>query len=169
MNADGRTPTFPHDAVPGARRIVLREAPLDVAFGLLLVAFAIVLWVGADYIESSNHKLMGPAGFPRGVALILGFSSLLMTIRGALALRSGARGEEIGIDQPVALLLAMGLIVVYPVLITAFGYYLATGPWLVALLFASGNRKILLIIGCSIGFLVFTKLIFQIVMGIPLP
>ena len=133
------------------------------------MVLAVLLWIGADHIEGNNHRLVGPAGFPRGVALLLGFSSLLMTARGALALCSPSRGDEIGIDRPVAVLLTMGLVVSYPVLITTFGYYVTTGPWLAALLFVSGNRKILPIIGCSIGFLIFTKLVFQVVIGIPLP
>ena len=157
------------DSTASARHITLREAPLDVLFGVLLVLFAVALWIGADYIEGGSHKLMGPAGFPRGVALILGFSSFLMTIRGLLALRAGAHGEEIRIDQPLAVIINMALIIVYPILITTFGYYVATGPWLVALLFASGNRKILPIIAYAVGFLVFTKLVFQMMIGVPLP
>lgn len=157
------------ESAASIRRIQLREAPLDVLFGLLLLLFAVTLWIGADYIEGGNRQLMGPAGFPRGVALILGVSSFLMAIRGLLALRSGSHSDEIVIDQPVAVAVNMALIVAYPILITTFGYYAATGPWLVALLFASGNRKILPIIAYAVGFLIFTKLVFQVVIGVPLP
>ena len=169
MNADDRANALIRESTASIRHVVLREAPLDIVFGLLLVLFAVVLWVGAGYIEGGSRDLMGPAGFPRGVALLLGVASLLMTVRGVLGLRSRSGGEEISIDQPVAVLINMALIVIYPILVTTFGYYLATGPWLVALLFASGNRRILPIIGYAVGFLIFTKLVFQIVIGIPLP
>lgn len=154
---------------PASSRVTFKEAPLDFLFGLLLVASAFALWIGADYIEGGGSGLMGPSGFPRGVAAVLGVSSLLMTIRALLALRSGSHGDEITVDRPLALLINMVLIVAYPILIMTFGYYLATGPWLVALLFASGNRKIISIIAYAVGFLVFTKLIFQMVIGVPLP
>jgi hypothetical protein len=151
------------------RRVTLREAPLDVLFGVLSLLLAIIMWIGADYIERGSGTLVGPAGFPKGVSLILGFSSLLLTLRGVLALRSGSRGDEVAIDQPVAVLISMVLIVVYPILLARFGYYTVTGPWLVALLFASGNRKIPQIIGYAVGFLIFTKLVFELLIGVPLP
>lgn len=154
---------------PASKRVTFKEAPLDLLFGLLLVACAFALWIGADYIEGSTRGLMGPSGFPRGVAAVLGISSLIMAIRALLALRSGSHGDEITVDQPLAVLINMVLIVVYPILIMTFGFYFATGPWLVALLFASGNRKIIPIIAYAVGFLVFTKLVFQMVIGVPLP
>ena len=63
----------------------------------------------------------------------------------------------------------MALVIAYPLLITTFGYYVVTGPWLIVLLFAAGYRKLLPKIIYSIGFLIFTKLVFQMLIGIPLP
>jgi hypothetical protein len=151
-------------------RISLPEALIDVTFGLVLTAFAAALWLGADYIEGNNRTLMGPAGFPRGVALIFGAASLLMTARGlAASFRSTHRDDVVVFHRPLLVVANIALVVAYPILLTSFGYYATTGPWLIALLFATGNRKILPIIGYSIGFLLFTKLVFQMLIGVPLP
>jgi hypothetical protein len=150
-------------------QIAVRVALLDVIFGVALTLLALALWIGADYIEGGSSGLMGPAGFPRGVALILGATTLLMTIRGALRLRSGSPDEFVTVDQPTAILANIVLVIVYPVLISIFGFYVATGPWLIVLLFAAGNRKPLPMIAYAVGFLVFTKLVFEMLIGIPLP
>jgi len=150
-------------------QIRLRSAVLDVIFGVALSLLALAFWIGADYVEGGSHGLMGSTGFPRGVSLLLGTTTLLMAIRGALQLRAGSNVELIAIDQPLAILANIVLVTAYPILISTFGYYVATGPWLVLLLFASGNRKPLAMIAYATGFLVFTKLIFEILIGVPLP
>jgi hypothetical protein len=150
-------------------QIAVRLALLDVIFGVALTLLAVALWIGADYIEDGSSGLMGPAGFPRGVALILGATTLLMAISGGLRLRSGSRDEFVTVEQPIPILANIVLVIAYPLLIGTFGYYVATGPWLVVLLFAAGNRKPLPMIAYAAGFLVFTKLVFEMLIGIPLP
>jgi hypothetical protein len=61
------------------------------------------------------------------------------------------------------------LVIVYPLLLSHLGFYLATGPWLLVLLFVTGNRKPLPMVLCAAGFLIFTKVIFDMLIGIPLP
>lgn len=154
---------------PGQQQIAFRAAVLDVIVGTILTLLALGLWIGADYIERSSAGLMGPAGFPRGIALILGATSLLTAIRGVIDLRTGRDDERVTVDQPIPVLVTLLLVVAYPLLISSFGYYLATGPWLVALFFATGNRKPLPMLCYAAGFLIFTKLVFQMLIGIPLP
>ena len=112
---------------------------------------------------------MGPAGFPRGVALIFGAVSLLMAARGAVELRFERRAAMVEIAQPLAVFAAMTVAVAYPVLLGYFNYYLVTGPWLVVLFFITGIRKPAPMLLCAAGFLIFTKLVFEMLMGIPLP
>jgi hypothetical protein len=134
-----------------------------------MAAMALSLWIGAAYIDKSTPGLRGPADFPRGIALIFGIVSLAMAVRGAIALRNGRTIKMVTFQQPVAVLASMALVIVYPLLLSHLGYYLATGPWLLVLLFATGNRKWLTMLLCAAGFLVFTKVVFEILIGIPLP
>jgi hypothetical protein len=150
-------------------QIRLRGAALDVIFGAVLALLALALWIGTDYVEGGSHGLMGSTGFPRGVALLLGATTLILTIRGCLQLRTGSNVEYITVDQPIAVLANIVLVIAYPILISTFGFYVATGPWLVVLLFVTGNRKPVQMIAYAAGFLIFTKLIFEMLIGVPLP
>lgn len=150
-------------------QIKFRGAVLDVIFGVILAMLALAFWIGAGYVEGGSHGLMGSTGFPRGVALLLGTTTVLMAIRGGLQLWSGSNVEFVVVDQPLPILANIFLVIIYPILIRSFGFYTATGPWLILLLFATGNRKPLSMIAYAIGFLIFTKLVFETLIGVPLP
>ena len=155
--------------VLNSRYLSLPMPLLDVLVGAIFMVVALLLWVGADYIDRSKTGLVGPAGFPRGVALIFGAVSLVMALRGAIELCSDRCATAVEFVQPFAVLAAMVLAVAYPLLLGLFNYYLVTGPWLVALFFVTGFRRPLPMLLCACGFLVFAKLIFEMLMGIPLP
>ncbi len=142
---------------------------LEIALGLLLLVLAIVFWFGAGAIDTHARGLMSARAFPRGIALLLGFSALALTARAALRMRTHGPGLLVKVERPAAVGAAMAMAVLYPVLIDAFGYYIATGLWLPPLLWIAGYRRPLGVLACSAGFLVFTRIIFQHVLGTPMP
>ena len=171
-NVDERRPeSFDREGVTvlNSRFLSLPMPLLDVLVGAIFMFVALLLWIGADYIDRSNTGLVGPAGFPRGVALIFGAVSLVMALRGAIELRSARSAAAVEFVQPFAVLAAMIMAVAYPFLLGSFNYYLVTGPWLVVLFFITGFRRPLPMLLCAVGFLVFAKLVFEMLMGIPLP
>lgn len=155
--------------VLSSRLLSLPMPLLDVLVGTLFMLIALLLWIGASYIDRSDIGVVGPTGFPRGVALIFGTISLVMALRGAIKLRSGRSAAAIEFVQPFAVLAAMIMVVAYPLLLGFFNYYLVTGPWLIALFLITGFRRPLPMLLCAAGFLVFAKLVFEMLMGIPLP
>lgn len=165
INARHPSPT----SSSGGGVIAVRSALLDVIVGILMSLMALALWFGAAYIEKTTPGLRGPADFPRGIALIFGIVSLVMAARGALALRNGQDPKMATVRRPAAVLVSMVLVAVYPILLGSLGYYLTTGPWLLALLFVTGYRKLLPMVLCAVGFLIFTKAVFEMLIGIPLP
>jgi TRAP-type C4-dicarboxylate transport system permease small subunit len=173
MNIDEQLARLNHlrsgPTVWSRERVSFRAPLLDIIAGVVLTLLALCLWFGADYIDNSTNGIMGPAGFPRGIALIFGVTSLLMAIQGVNDLRNERNGVNVGVDQPLAVVANLALVVVYPILLGHFGYYLATGPWLLALLFVTGFRKPVPMLLCAGGFLAVTKLVFEMLVGIPLP
>lgn len=155
-------------AGPRSGTLRLRASLLDVAGGLLFLTMAVWLWLGAAHIDESSEGLIGPAGFPRGIAILLGGSALLMLLQGLNAVRS-RQSAQVTVDRPLSVLAAMVLVIIYPILITELGYYVATGLWLLPFLWIAGCRKPITIVLSAGGFLVFTKVLFQMVLGIPLP
>jgi hypothetical protein len=69
----------------------------------------------------------------------------------------------------LAVLAAAVLIILYPLLLTYFGFYVTTAIWLLALLWVIGQRNLLWGVVTTLGFLIAVKLAFQMAMGIPLP
>ena len=151
-------------------RLVVRAGLLELIVASSLALVALWLWIGSYGFEGSGKGLMGPAAFPRGVALLLGGASLFMACRAALQLARGVgTAEPISFRRPGAVLGAAVLIVLYPLLLSHFGYYATTGLWLLALLWMVGQRNPIWAIITTLSFLVAVKFAFQMAMGIPLP
>ncbi len=152
------------------RVLTIPSVVLDSAIGVLMLAVALWFWFGAASIQTrSPFSLVGPAAFPRAISALLAVCSLLFIGRSvASRLRTGI-STKIAIDKPAHVFVAMALVVVYPLLIDTLRYYIATGLWLPVFLWVSGYKRPLGIVLVSIGFLVFTKIIFDKILGTPLP
>ena len=156
------SPSASHGARAGA---AVPAVLLNGVVALLLLGVALWLWFGAAAIADS-HGLVGPSGFPRAVGVLLGGASIAVLVRSVLARRSA---PAVHFGRPPQLVLAIGLVVAYPLLISFTGYYIATALWLPPLLRVSGLRGPVAIVAVTAGFLLFTRVLFQMVLGTPLP
>ena len=171
MQSDRQATNEGADA-PWQARLVVRAGLLELIVSGSLLLLALWLWVGSYSFEQDGKGLMGPAAFPRGVALLLGSITLLMAYRGARQIARGvgkATSVPVSFRRPGAVLAAAVLIILYPFLLTHFGFYATTGLWLLALLWVIGQRNPVWGIITTVGFLVAVKFGFQLAMGIPLP
>ena len=99
--------------------------------------------------------------------MLLAASSLLLVLQSARG--ATRRAAAIRIQRPFAVAGAVVLVAIYPVLIAYLGYYAATAIWMVPFLFLAGMRNPVGIVAGTAGFLLFTKVLFQMVLGTPLP
>lgn len=167
-------PSDPEDAVvsKGWGPLSINRSAADAVIAVALALTALWLWSGAAAIDASGESISGPRAFPRGIAALLGVSALFLLVSSAAAifgLRTTEVATRIRVSRPPAVLATMALFVAYPLLLSRFGFYLTTGVWLLLLLFVCGWRDVLRGVGTTIGFLVFVKVVFQMMMGIPLP
>lgn len=137
--------------------------------GVILIAMTAWLWIGAGEIDSRSTGLMGPTSFPHGIAVLLGGTSLILVARAALTLGTGPRRSFVTVLRPSAVVSAIAMSVIYPLLVGSVGYYIATALWLPPFLWIAGYRRPLGVLACSAGFLVFTWIVFQHVLGTPMP
>lgn len=152
-----------------ARELKVPAALADMLVGWLMLAFAIALWVGAGAFAPGAWHAQGPGTFPRGISLLLGVCSLLLLGRALHAWRAGTRPVVVAVRRPRAVVLAMALAAAYPPLIQALGYYPATAVWLPVLLWVAGCRKLKVVVLASLGFLLFSRIVFQQLLGTPMP
>lgn len=137
--------------------------------GLLMTGLATWLWVGAADIDGAGDGPLGPDGFPRLVAALLGLTSLVLVAQSAWAARGGLRQVAIRVQRLPAVGAAILLVGAYPVLISYLGYYAATAVWMLPFLWVAGMRHPAGIVASAAGFLLFAKVLFQMVLGTPLP
>lgn len=154
---------------PGAATAAKISAPLmNVIGALLLLALSAWLWIDAANIESAGDATLGADTFPRMVAALMALCCLILlaqSLRAFLA-QSSAR---ISFTRPWQVLASVGLVCIYPVLIDWLGYYVATPIWMVPFLLLAGMRNPIAVAASTAGFLLFTKVLFQTVLAIPMP
>lgn len=141
----------------------------DALVALCMLAFAVALWLGAGAFAPGPWKAQNAGAFPRGISLLLGMCSLLLLARAVSARRGAGAQPSVAFRRPRAVAVAMALAIVYPPLIDGIGYYMATGLWLPVLLWVAGCRKPVGVVLASVGFLVFSRIVFQHLLGTPMP
>jgi hypothetical protein len=158
------------DADPTASVVRVSANKLDVAGGTALFVLAAWLWHGAADIEVVSSSGVGPAFFPRTVAILLAGGSLLLVLQGLAPRLFGIRPDKtVQVQRPGSVLAAIAIVIAYASLLGRLTYYPATALLLPCLLWTAGLRRPLGIVACTIGFLVFTKILFETLLGTPLP
>lgn len=156
-------------ALPPAPILRLSIASADLLIGAALLAMAAWFGVTAYRMDDYSGPSIGPADFPGVLAVLLGVGAVALLGGAALRLSQRRPSHELAIRRPRLVLLGMALFVAFPALMTLLGYYPAMALWLAAFLWLSGSRSILAIGLFVAGFLIFTKLVFEMILGTPLP
>lgn len=154
---------------PAERELKVPASVADAVVALFMLAFAVALWVGAAAFAPGPWHAQGAGAFPRSISLLLGMCSLLLLGRTLGARRGSPAAVSVAFRRPSAVATAMVLAVAYPPLIEEIGYYMATGLWLPVLLWVAGYRKPVGVVLASLGFLVFSRIVFQQLLGTPMP
>jgi hypothetical protein len=171
----GRTPVLQPDPDRGetgvgeSRRLVVRQEILDILIGSAIVGVAAWFWIAAADIADEGEPGIGPTAFPKGLALFLGAAALVLIVRAVGRIVSGRLDPESTTGRPLSVLGGIALAVAFPAVMARFGYYPAMGLLIPALLWAAGYRKPLGFVLYTAGFLAFTKLVFGVILQVPLP
>lgn len=166
---DRRTAGMDADA-SWRERVDIPAGLIEVIVAASLGLVALWLWIGSYSFAEGEGGLSGAIVFPRGVSLVLGAACLFLAFQGARQLRRGDPTEApVAIRRPGAVAASVILIILYPLLLSFFGFYATTGVWLLVLLWVAGQRNPIWAIVTAVGFLAVAKFVFQMAMGIPLP
>ncbi|MDQ4134880.1 MAG: tripartite tricarboxylate transporter TctB family protein [Pseudomonadota bacterium] len=142
---------------------------LEVVIGAAICAVAAWFWITAADIEDEGDVGIGPTAFPRGLAALLGAAALVLVGRAAVRMASGRSDPPSITERPLYVLAGIALVAVFPAVMTRLGYYPAMGLLIPALLWVAGYRKPLGIVLYTAGFLAFTKVVFGLILKVPLP
>ncbi len=150
-------------------RLVVRAAVIDLTVGLALVAVAAVFWFAAADFDEADSTGIGAATFPRGIALLLGVAAAMLAARAIMSLSGRLPNVPSVTSRPGHVLAGMGLVILFPVLMSNLGYYIGSALWMPALFVVAGYRKPLGIVIMTAAFLVFAKVGFEMILGVRLP
>ncbi|MXQ10702.1 tripartite tricarboxylate transporter TctB family protein [Microvirga makkahensis] len=163
--ADDRTH---ENTLPPATEVTIRSELGDIVAGLGLAGVAVWFLVEASALPDYSGTAIGAADFPKGLAILLLLGSLGLLGGAVWRLATGQAGESSTIRRPLHVLIGVLLLVAFPLMMSYAGYYLAMGIFLTALLYIAGITRPLLVFGCVAGFLLFTKIIFEMILQTPL-
>lgn len=176
--ADTKTRLLPAGPAPrehpipraDAEQLRFRVEIGDIAVCLLFLAVAAWFYVTAANIPDYSGTFIGPDDFPRGLALIFaGFSLALLGRAVLLLLKGGYDGEWVLVERPLRVAAGMVLLALFPFLMEHIGFYIAMALWLPAFFVVADYTRPITVIVCTATFIAFTKVVFEMLLGTPIP
>lgn len=140
----------------------------EIVGALVLIGLAGWFLIESQSLSGSIMISIGPATFPTGIALLLILTALALLGSASKRLLANRQESHIPIRRPLIIGLAVILLCAFPFAMATFGYYPTMGIWLLPFAWAANVRKPFRLIGVVIGFLLFSKLVFEMLLGTPL-
>ncbi|SEM06024.1 tripartite tricarboxylate transporter TctB family protein [Halomonas daqiaonensis] len=137
-----------------------------------LIELVCALLVGglciAGFVEATNYT--GPSGYlPKAVMLLALLLSLIWALQSALSLRRREKGITQEPGNLSRTVLFMGSSLAYVIAIPFIGYFTATVVFIPVVSRALGYRKIHILLGAPVVFVVALYILFSFVLQVQLP
>tara|TARA_R110000850_G_scaffold163452_3_gene288190 strand:- start:990 stop:1511 length:522 start_codon:yes stop_codon:yes gene_type:complete len=107
--------------------------------------------------------------FPIGIGILAILSAVVLANLAIGRILSRQRDEALSIYKPLTVFIGLICTIAYAIALPWLGFYLTSAIFTTAFGYAAGIRKVRSLAILTIGFLVFTKLIFDMALGTPLP
>ena len=139
----------------------------ELVIGLACMALGVAVFVAAGNLQKVRLGI-GPSGFPKFIAIVLGILGLAQTVT---ALFSGVEKPKFDVDKRAAglFIAAVAMAVVYVTLVTQIGFIILTPLLLIGLMVLFGERSIVKMLIIAVITTVCVWLLFTEVFMIFLP
>ena len=139
----------------------------ELIIGLACMALGLAVFIAAGSLQKVKLGI-GPAGFPKFIAIVLGILGLAQT---AMAVASGVKAPELKVDKKAAGLFsaAVAMSFAYVLLVETIGFLIMTPLLLIGLMVLFGERSIVKMLIVSVITTVCIWLLFTEVFMIFLP
>ena len=113
----------------------------ELVIGLGCMALGVAVFIAAGNLQQVKLGI-GPSGFPKFIAIVLGILGLAQTIT---ALSSGVEAPKFDVDKRAAGLFAaaVAMAVAYVLLVTQVGFIIMTPLLLIGMMYLFGERNIM--------------------------
>jgi hypothetical protein len=150
-------------------RLTIRSDIINLIAGIVIIAVAVTFWATAPGFDEQDATGVGPATFPKGIAAFMGVCAVVLIAQAIVQLMwSGRVSAAVTTERPFPVLAGIILVAIYPALMVTIDYYIATAVWMPVFLLVAGYRKPVGIALCTMSFLIFAKVVFDIILSVRL-
>ncbi|MBR5302429.1 MAG: tripartite tricarboxylate transporter TctB family protein [Clostridia bacterium] len=139
----------------------------ELVIGLACMALGVAVFIAAGNLQQVRLGI-GPSGFPKFIAIVLGILGLAQTVT---ALSCGVEAPKFDVDKRAASLFiaAVAMAIAYVMLVTQIGFIILTPLLLIGLMYLFGERSIVKMLIIAVITTVCVWLLFTEVFMIFLP
>jgi len=147
----------------------VKMALAELISGIVFLIIAIVFFTMTLKLPPPmNQSDLGPATFPYIIIFLMAILACVLIYRGVKE-RENTKQPVIKIKRQNSVLLVILGVFIYINLMPIIGYYISTLISLPVILWFAGEKKPIKIALLSGGFLLFAKVVFDMLLGVPLP
>ncbi|MDI5935301.1 tripartite tricarboxylate transporter TctB family protein [Halomonas kalidii] len=149
--------------------VSIRSETADLVAASLFILVSIWYIVQAMGFPTRGSAWVQAHTFPIGIGALAIISAIVLALLAIRRILSRQRDEALTIHKPLTVLIGLLCTVAYATVLPWLGFYLTSAIFTTAFGYAAGIRKVWALAALTVGFLVFTKFIFDMALGTPLP
>ena len=140
----------------------------NVGISLVLLAVSVAMFVAASGLPASNDASIGPGSWPKVLACMMGFLSILLLIQ-SLGDKSGREAPFKPGPELKRVCIGIVILAVFCALLYFVGFMIASAFMIPAVMLLMGEKRIPILAGLTVGVLVAVYIIFSVALKLPLP
>lgn len=140
----------------------------NIGISLVLLAVSVAMFVTASGLPASNDASIGPGSWPKVLACLMGFLSILLLIQ-SLVDKSGREAPFKPGAELKRVCVGIAILAVFCALLYFVGFMIASAFMVPAVMLLMGEKRLPVLAGLTVGVLVAVYIIFSVALKLPLP
>lgn len=147
----------------------IRSETADIGLALVLISASIwYIWTASNF-PTRGSSWVQASTFPTGIGYLTIISCLALILFALIRIIRNQPLKVITIGHPWRVVIGMICTLIYPSILPALGFYVTSALFTGVFGYVAGIRKIIPLLAVTLGFLAFTKIVFEQILGTPLP
>lgn len=140
----------------------------NIGISLVLLAVSVAMFVTASGLPASNDASIGPGSWPKVLACLMGFLSILLLIQ-SLGDKSGREAPFKPGAELKRVCIGIAILAVFCALLYFVGFMIASAFMVPAVMLLMGEKRLPVLAGLTVGVLAAVYIIFSVALKLPLP
>ena len=140
----------------------------NIGISLVLLAVSVAMFVTAAGLPASNDASIGHGSWPKVLACLMGFLSILLLIQ-SLVDKSGREAPFKPGAELKRVCVGIAILAVFCALLYFVGFMIASAFMVPAVMLLMGEKRLPVLAGLTVGVLAAVYIIFSVALKLPLP